>query len=288
MKATRLKLQAISNQIENYLEICDNSESIYRNKFLPIILHYINEHFRQELRETELHALDILKGYSQQSSEGENALRKMYEKMKEVQKEIDFSDIRRRYICTIITNLLIPYTDTVDEEDYLPVWFPVSGIIRTNEPIESLFNELLEIFSEVIDLKTIPPIFRDLNNKYYLMDYSNKERQLLIRSPKNEKRDYNIDILIGFGNWIIFPSSFHGLTIKQFDPEEEPEIYQLLQDKFSFSQLTNIYSFQSGENTYYVDATQIRIFHNTLLSQKSLFDGKKSKGGYGELVMSFF
>lgn len=288
MKATRIKLETISEQIEDYLEDCDNGEQIYRNKFLPIILHYIDEHFRQELGETELHALDILKGYSQQSSGGESVLRKVHERMEEIQKEIDFKDVRKRYILGTITQLLIPYTDMADEENYLPIWFPVSGILQANEPIESLFNGLLEAFSDVIDLKIISPIFQDSNNDYHLMDYSYENRQLLIRSPKNEKRDYNIDILIDFGNWLILPNSFHGLSIEKFDPEEEPEIYQLLQDKFSFSQSTNIYSIHSDKKTYYVSAIAIQIFHNTLLPLKSLFDSKKPKGGYGELVMRFF
>jgi hypothetical protein len=64
-------------------------------------------------------------------------------------------------------------------------------------------------------------IFSDLGSEYQILDYLATHNQLLIRSIKSKRRDYNIDIIIKGVISVIIPSTFNGLEISLLESDLE-------------------------------------------------------------------
>jgi hypothetical protein len=69
------------------------------------------------------------------------------------------------------------------------------------------------------------------NRKFKLWDYDVSHRQLLLRSPKSEKFDTNLDIIFLDVSYCNIPTSLAGLALAEPTEEELFNIEKLLLEK---------------------------------------------------------
>jgi len=128
-------------------------------------------------------------------------------------------------------------------------------------------------------------IYSNLNDKFILLDFHPSHSQLLIRSTKNNERDYNIDILFKPVDVILLPTKFKGLEVKVLDLEQKEEFI-----KKDFGMELNdgntIFLLKDSEGRKcYLSALAMGVFHNKLDILETSIDpfdfekiGKKSFG----------
>jgi hypothetical protein len=106
--------------------------------------------------------------------------------------------------------------------------------------------------------------FSDLNNKYALLDYVPTHSQLLIRSMRNRKRDYNIDIIFKPISALNIPQFFEGMELTVLSSQEGK---RLIGEKYQFEikKDYSVFLLQDGKkNNYFVIAMAVGVFHNKM------------------------
>jgi hypothetical protein len=108
-------------------------------------------------------------------------------------------------------------------------------------------------------------IFSNFTNEFQLLDYSPTHNQLLIRSMKNKKRDYNIDIIFKGVQFLLIPSIFRGIeiSIAEFNDRK----YKYLVEDCGFKTTKDYRLFALKDTTdkvCFLNAMCFGVYHNEL------------------------
>jgi len=127
-------------------------------------------------------------------------------------------------------------------------------------------------------------IFSDLSNEFQVLDYSPTHNQLLIRSMKSRKRDYNIDIIVKGVTTMLISSILKGLEISLADNDDSIEY--LIKD-FGFKKTKDYRIFLlkgSDGNSFFLNAMALGVYHNKLdILETSI--GRYDMGDFGENIL---
>lgn len=128
-------------------------------------------------------------------------------------------------------------------------------------------------------------IFSDIANEFMILDYSPTHSQLLVRSMRNNNRDYNIDIVIkGVANLIV-PSRFYGLEISLLEPGSD--LNQLVKMfNFNVNKDYRVFSINSSGRRYYINAMVFGVYFNRVPPNESSL-GRYDFGDLGEKILWF-
>lgn len=129
-------------------------------------------------------------------------------------------------------------------------------------------------------------LFVDMSSNYQILDYSPSHNQLLIRSLRNLKRDYNIDILFKMVRVVLMPSLLNGIGISKYDASVNSEKNELLSNYgFRQSKDFKVFVLKNLEGKeYYLNAMALGVFHNKLdILETSI--GRYDFGDLGEKVL---
>jgi hypothetical protein len=96
---------------------------------------------------------------------------------------------------------------------------------------------------------------------FKLWDYNVSHNQLLIRSPKNEDINSNIDLKFVGVSYLNIPTLFEGCSFVKPIPDEINKIAYILKGKFN---LDNIFVISTSEERYIVVAKSCHFSENNL------------------------
>lgn len=109
-------------------------------------------------------------------------------------------------------------------------------------------------------------IYSELNSEFKLLDYSLSHSQLLLRSMKNKKRSYNIDIIFKGVNLLILSELFKGIEIMVFSSINDVSYNSFLK-KIYIDNGNNYKKFNIKTNDgqeFFIKAFSFGIYHNKL------------------------
>ena len=96
---------------------------------------------------------------------------------------------------------------------------------------------------------------------FKLWDYNVSHNQLLIRSPKNEDINSNIDLKFVGVSYLNIPTLFEGCSFVEPSPDEIDEITYVLKGKFN---IDNIFVIFTSKKRYIVVAKSCQFSENNL------------------------
>jgi len=106
-------------------------------------------------------------------------------------------------------------------------------------------------------------LYADFRNEYKFLDFSLSHSQLLLRSMRNNDRDYNIDILFKGVSIILLPTILRGIKISLFEISNTGG--SIKKYGFETGDERKIFNIENVERkVYYINAYALGIFHNEL------------------------
>jgi len=111
-------------------------------------------------------------------------------------------------------------------------------------------------------------LFKDLDSKWKLVDYSMSHSQLLIRSSSKKSRPWNIDIIFKGVTKILLPKVFEGIEIFKVENLQD---YTILQD-YHFISDENYECLKivtANEVYYFINCMAMGVYKNDLKSNFS-------------------
>lgn len=124
-------------------------------------------------------------------------------------------------------------------------------------------------------------IFADHDREFMFLDYSASHKQLLIRSLRNKKKDFNIDILLKGVSFIHMPSKLQGIEIKLYEPDKQ----MILSDSVVIDANHKVFSIaDSNQRLFYVNAMSFGVYHNQLDILESSI-GRYDMHNHGEQIL---
>ena len=125
-------------------------------------------------------------------------------------------------------------------------------------------------------------LYSDLQSQYLLLDFLATHDQLLFRSLKNSKREYNVDIIFKGANNLLLPSILKGIEITETDKTNKD--WSLLENFGFESKHRTIFSVKNVEGRqYYINAGAFGIFHNRLDTLETSL-GRYDRSDLGEMI----
>ncbi|WP_183575969.1 hypothetical protein HDF18_18935 [Mucilaginibacter sp. X5P1] len=114
-------------------------------------------------------------------------------------------------------------------------------------------------------------IYSDLENVYILVDYHPTHSQLLLRSMKNQHRNYNIDILIKPVFFLSIPTKIKGIEISLVTDEA---LINILKTNYDFDTKNyKIFSLvDSHKRIHYINASVFGVYHNNFETAESCLE----------------
>jgi len=126
--------------------------------------------------------------------------------------------------------------------------------------------------------------FNDLENVYQVLDFSISHNRMLMRSMKNQFREYHIDLFFKGVSFICMTMRFDGIKISPSTPTEMTNLrcnVKVDSDEVGYSSFT--LTDKIGD-FYYITASAWGVFHNRLdLLETSLTNDNWED--LGELVL---
>ncbi len=107
-------------------------------------------------------------------------------------------------------------------------------------------------------------LFSDLKNKFKIIDFSPSHDQLLLRSMKNKRRTYNIDIIVKGVGLVLCPTALEGIEISLL---KDIKTKASLLNKYGLAEKAdcNIFMLRSSsELEFYINAMCFGVYHNKL------------------------
>ena len=98
------------------------------------------------------------------------------------------------------------------------------------------------------------------NRTFQLWEYKVSHGQLLIRSPKSEKNQTNVDIAFAGVEYIAIPTLFEDFSLVEPNDTESNFLTEFKTENYS----PQIFVFETKGNRYLIVAAGAKIFENTL------------------------
>ncbi|MEZ5002062.1 MAG: hypothetical protein R2730_03415 [Chitinophagales bacterium] len=106
-------------------------------------------------------------------------------------------------------------------------------------------------------------IYSNLDDNFFLLDYSPSHKQLLLRSKKNRERNYNIDIIIKGTLNILLPTNIKGVEIFVYNPDNDSKFIK--DYKFISSKDYSIFAIKTYDKMcFFINGMCLGVYHNKL------------------------
>ena len=105
--------------------------------------------------------------------------------------------------------------------------------------------------------------------RFRLCDYSISHSQLLIRSPKSDNYENNIDLIFQGVFYLSIIDTLYGIKVCKSDDEVDVELY---------NDSRNLFSIDSSTSRFYIGASSVLICSNVLELQETSLGVLKYKG----------